>query len=228
MSLPLVKAVVFDAYGTLFSTGTGSVDAAREILALNGRSDLSPEAFYARWKALHRVHMNGLKKFVPEAEIFHRDLARLYEEMGFAGDAGRDVEIMLRRQGTRQPFPEVREVLDVLAGSFLLAIGSTTDSEPLFRDLSRSGLEIPHVYTSESLGVYKPYPAFYEKILQGIGLSAAQVLFVGDSLLDDVAGPRRVGMKTCWVNRRRQKVPPSGEVPDFEVPSLTGLLNILR
>ena len=47
----MVKAVLLDAYGTLFDTGTGSVQAAQEILARNGREDLSPAEFYGQWKA---------------------------------------------------------------------------------------------------------------------------------------------------------------------------------
>ena len=38
----MLKAILLDAYGTLFDTGTGSVDAVRDILHLNGREDLSP------------------------------------------------------------------------------------------------------------------------------------------------------------------------------------------
>ena len=42
--MSLFQAVVFDAYGTLLSTGTGSRDAAAEILRRNGREDLSASA----------------------------------------------------------------------------------------------------------------------------------------------------------------------------------------
>ncbi len=56
----MVKAVLLDAYGTLFDTGTGSVQAAQEILARNGREDLSPAEFYGQWKALHHRLMEEL------------------------------------------------------------------------------------------------------------------------------------------------------------------------
>ena len=50
---------------------------------------------------------------------------------------------------------------------------------------------------------------------------------VGDSLGDDVAGPKSVGMSACWVNRANQALPPGGEAPDFMVADLTGLEEIL-
>ena len=217
-----IKAIVFDAYGTLISTGTGSLDAARAILARGGRPDIPPEAFYARWKALHRAHIDGLTGFVKEEEVFRRDLARLYQEYGLPGSADEDVSIMLDTLGKRRAFPEAKAVLEALAGRFQLGIGSTTDTAPLLKDLKRGGLEISRVYTSESLEAYKPRPEFYRRILADWGLAAGEALFVGDSLTDDVAGPQAVGMKACWVNRRGQ--PKEGAAPDYEVADLTGLL----
>ena len=49
------KALILDGYGTLFFTGTGSVDAAGKVLAKRGRFDLDAKEFYARWKQIHRL-----------------------------------------------------------------------------------------------------------------------------------------------------------------------------
>ena len=75
----MIKAVVFDAYGTLISTGTGSLDAAQKILDLHG-SVITAKAFYADWKKYHRQHMDSLTQFVPEETIFLWDLERLYTQ----------------------------------------------------------------------------------------------------------------------------------------------------
>ncbi len=218
---PPIRAVVFDAYGTLISTGTGSLEAAQKILARNGRLDIPADLFYAQWKRLHRAHIDGLDAFVKEEEIFRMDLRRLYGEYGFTRDAEEDVGLMLDTLGKRSLFPETGEVLRGLSKGFRLAIGSTTDTAPLLADLARGALDISPVYTSESLGVYKPRPAFYEKILDSLGLSPGAVLFVGDSLLDDVAGPQQAGMKACWVNRK------GAEASQGVSPDLRGLQTII-
>lgn len=44
----MIKTIIFDAYGTLVSTGTGSIDAVKKILSINNRLDIDPEYFYAR------------------------------------------------------------------------------------------------------------------------------------------------------------------------------------
>lgn len=221
----MIKAVVFDAYGTLISTGTGSIEAAQKILDLHG-SSISAKAFYADWKQYHREHMDYLTQFVTEETIFRWDLEKLYVQYDLPGKAAEDVGIMLNTLGNRMAFPESKEVVERLKRSVTVCIGSTTDTEPLMRDLARSGVTVDRVFTSEGLRVYKPQKAFYEKILAVLSLHPEEVLFVGDSLTDDVYGPRQVGMKTCWVNRKGQPspIPP----PDYTVPDLNGVLAILE
>lgn len=223
-----IKAVIFDVYGTLISTGTGSRDAAAEILRRNGREDISPARFYSRWKALHRTHIDGLAGFETEEAIFRMDLRRLYDEYGLARDPGEDVRVMLDTLGRRRAFPEAPGVWAALSGRYRLAIGSTSDTAPLLADLARAGLSTPYLYTSESLRVYKPQAAFYQAILRGLGLAASEALFVGDSLADDVAGPQGVGLRACWVDRRDLPLPEGAAVPDYTIADLTGLEKILE
>ncbi len=223
-----MRAVIFDAYGTLISTGTGSLDAAGAILRRNGREDIPVRQFYGRWKVLHREHIESLTEFKTEAVVFEADLRRLYTEYGLVGDAREDVCLMLDTLGGRRAFPEAPTVWKGLSGQYRLAIGSTTDTAPLLADLARAGIDAHHVYTSESLGIYKPRPAFYEAILRDLGVSPAETLFVGDSLTDDVAGPKRVGIRACWVNRRGQTLPSGAAPPDYTVADLTGLHRILN
>ena len=221
----MIKAVVFDVYGTLISTGNGSLDAAQKILDLHS-SDVSAKEFYADWKRYHREHMNGLSLFMPEETIILWDLEKLYEQYGLPGNAAEDVQIMLDTLGTRSPFPESRAVIEQLKRSGkVLCIGSTTDTAPLLQDLTRSCISVDQIFTSEDLQVYKPQKVFYEKILAALSLQPEEVLFVGDSLTDDIYGPQQVGMKTCWVNRKKETAQISP--PDYEVSDLTGLLTIL-
>ena len=222
----MIKAIIFDAYGTLISTGNGSVEAARKILELGGRDDIDPKAFYARWKELHKKHMDSLESFITEEKLFEMDLRALYALYAINGDYRKDVQIMLDTLGKRKAFPESREVLARLSEKYAVAIGSTTDTSPLMSDISNNSLNVSKVFTSESLRVYKPRREFYEKILAELNVDAHETLFVGDSLIDDVIGPQNIGMSACWINRKGGS---SGEVcPDFEITDLRELLEILR
>ncbi len=216
----MIKAIVFDVYGTLVSTGNGSVQAAKRILALNG-SAISPTEFYADWKTYHRKHTDELSDFQTEETIFHSDLRALYAQYHLTRDADQDVQIMLNTLGNRSLFPETQEAIDALKKDFIVCIGSTTDTAPLLADLNRGGLSVDHIFTSEMLRVYKPQRRFYEQIADALALPAEEVLFVGDSLLDDVWGPKAIGMKTCWVNRKNQTA--DRAAPDLIVDDLTGI-----
>ena len=217
----MIRAILFDAYGTLFDTGTGSVQAAAEILARNGRPDLSPAEFYAQWKRRHHRRMKNLRPFQREAELYALDLEELYQEYGFSRNAREDVAVMLQYQGTRVAYPEVKRVLDSLLSRYQLCVASTTDTAPLEQDLKRAGLVFHRVFTSQSLKVYKPDHEFYTIILHALSLRPAEAVFVGDSLKNDVKGPQAVGMRTCWVNRKGEE---RGDIsPDLEIPSLQEL-----
>lgn len=219
----MIKYIFFDAYGTLISTGTGSVDAARKILS-DKDCEATAEEFYKKWKELHRSHIDNLKSFCNEKSIFELDLKELYDIYNIDGDYIQDVSYMLETLGNRKAFDETRNVVNELSKSFILCVASTTDSEPLFSDLKNNDINIENVFTSESMQVYKPKSEFYLKILKALDADPDEVLFVGDSLIDDVIGPQNVGLKTCWINRKNADL---GNVnPNYVVNSLTELLSL--
>ncbi|MBQ7337570.1 MAG: HAD family hydrolase [Clostridia bacterium] len=220
-----IRNIIYDVYGTLISTGTGSVDATRKIL-MQSRSPvaaaLDPQEVYRDWKAFHRENIDRVNaalfdtekhlsevEFVNEREIFTRDLARIYQRYGIDGDPQTDVQPMLDSLSARALFPEVRCALLALSQQYRQAIGSTTDTAPLLQNFARTALcemdgtpLFSYVFTSEMLGVYKPQREFYLRILEQAGWRAEETVFVGDSITDDVLGPRAVGLRTVLLDRK--------------------------
>lgn len=219
----MIKCIIFDAYGTLLSTGNGSVNAVSKILKGKNIS-IAPEEFYGKWKEFHRKHIDGLVSFVNEKTIFEKDLKALYEFYNIDGDYRNDVGYMLDSLENRQAYPEAVNVLNVLSKAFYLCIGSTTDSKPLLNDLKRNSINVDTVFTSESLELYKPKKDFYLEILNKTGYKENEVLFVGDSLIDDIYGPQQLDIKACWVNRKN--VSYDKIRPDYIIKSLEELLTI--
>ena len=224
----MIRAVILDAYGTIFDTGTGSVDAMTEILKRNGKTDLDPKCVYARFKMLHREHMNTLTEFMTEAEIYGLDMAQLHREYGLTEDPAEDTKIMLSIQGTRVAFPDSREGIGRMQRKVPVIIGSITDTWPLKADLERAGIVPDKIFTSESLKAYKPAVRFYRGILEAMDLRPEDTLFAGDSLVDDVWGPKRVGMKTCWITRKGERLREDDPRPDFIAEDLEKLAEIVN
>ena len=218
--------IAFDAYGTLFDAGSGSVEATKRIFS-RYLSECDPARIYARWKVLHRDRMK-LSPFVKEAEIFRLDLIDLYAELNIVPqDASRDLQEMLKTLNKRAIFPEAAEVLSVLKRQYRIVIASNSDHEPLLLSIERNRVAVESVYSSESLGVYKPHSDFYLRLCERVGVAPEDVLYVGDSPEEDILGPKRVGMASAFVNRRGAEIESSFPAPDLEMVDLGGLLAAL-
>ena len=86
---------------------------------------------------------------------------------------------------------------------FRVAIGSTTDDAPLLDSLRGTVLEgVRQIFTSERLRKYKPEREFYSDILRLTGWEPEETVFVGDSVEDDVIGPKGIGMKAVLIDRK--------------------------
>jgi putative hydrolase of the HAD superfamily len=77
---------------------------------------------------------------------------------------------------------------------------------------------------SSELGVRKPDPRIFLETLRRMDRTAARSVFVGDRLLDDVAGAQALGMRTILTRQFRQEEPgdiqPDAIVARFsEIPS---------
>lgn len=55
---------------------------------------------------------------------------------------------------------------------------------------------------SYEVGAIKPDPKIYEVVLEKLSCEAHEVLFIGDTLLPDVCGPKAVGMSARLINRQ--------------------------
>jgi FMN phosphatase YigB (HAD superfamily) len=65
---------------------------------------------------------------------------------------------------------------------------------------------------SYSLNVRKDEPLFYDLVITAAQCPASEVLFVGNSIANDVAGPMRAGMRACLV--RPGALRPGEHLPD--------------
>ena len=94
------------------------------------------------------------------------------------------------------------------------------------RKLAVTGLRdlVDRVYVSEELGVAKPDPEVFRRVLADLAAPADQVLMVGDSFDYDVAPARAIGLPALWYVPRHP-VREDGVVRDLtEVPDAAALL----
>lgn len=76
------------------------------------------------------------------------------------------------------------------------------------------------VYTSD-LSHMKPHPIAFQTVLDELSIAAESTVFVGDRLMDDVFGAKRLGMRTVWM--RNDAVPSYDVEPDASIDELSEL-----
>lgn len=62
-------------------------------------------------------------------------------------------------------------------------------------------LKFTWVLGSEQLGLRKPDPAFYERVLDASGLKGEEIIYIGDSMRLDVEPALKIGFKAALIDR---------------------------
>jgi putative hydrolase of the HAD superfamily len=79
------------------------------------------------------------------------------------------------------------------------------------------------VIISADTGYRKPNPLIFKTLLDAMKLAPADILFVGDTPLDDVLGSKGVGMDSAWIRRRGRELPAGIPAPDIVIADLAEL-----
>jgi len=99
----------------------------------------------------------------------------------------------------------------------------------LQRDLEQMGLaeRLDFAVFSSEVGKRKPHPEIFERALDALGVAAADAVFVGDRLYEDVRGAGELGMTTVQALWFRADEHPGGGDPDFQAFTQMDVLNVL-
>ena len=217
----MVRAITFDAFGTVIDEGRDVlIEIAREICKAH-RPSLRPDALLATWDAYLYAGADS-EPFRTLSELTQESLDKTFRDHRIEADPRSYVESLESRWRQAKAFPEVPRVLEALDG-IPRAIVSDADHAFLEGILRRNRLRFNAVITSESVRAYKPRPQIFQAALKGLRASPAEVVHVGDSLNEDVAGASRVGMRTIWVNRGDVHRTAADPKPDAELRDLAGL-----
>ena len=129
-----------------------------------------------------------------------------------------------RRFSLMRLFDDVRPVLAALRPSYVLGVGSNGNS-----DTARCGLSGEfafEVYAHVGGVPAKPHPEFFTRLAAAAGVEPDEIVYVGDSLDQDVVPAKAAGMRAVWVDRAGTG-PVPGYEPDAIVRSLTFLPVVL-
>jgi putative hydrolase of the HAD superfamily len=215
-ALKVIKAILFDAAGTLFhltkTVGEHYAYVGREV-GLNLAAQQLERAFHAAWRQmLGRPAIDGPREnddkgwwrelvghvfdqVAPSLSEFDRDnfFEVAYEHFAEAG--------------VWELFPEVPEVLEQLQPRFQLAVISNFDGRLRFI-LQNLGISkfFGHIFISSELGADKPDPEIYRRAVKLMRLNAHEVLHAGDDPERDWKAASAVGLFVFRLDRPRNSL----------------------
>ncbi len=111
-------------------------------------------------------------------------------------------------------------------GGYRRFILSNVDTDVLEETIRKNGLEVDGYVTAEQTKTYKPNFGHWERFMQRTGARKKEILHVAQSLYDDIAPTQAMGVKSAWVNRYKEALPPHAE-PLYIVDNLSHLTRLL-
>lgn len=218
------KSIFFDADDTLFDYPQAERAA---LLACLGEFALPVDA--DTFIAVYRRHNHDVWREFERGETDQATLRverfrRLAAELGRSGLPLEKISAFYLEALACQSqlLPGALELVRELAKRFPLALVTNGIAAVQNKRFAASPIT-PHfrsIVISEELGVAKPDPRIFRPALEKLGVEAADVLFVGDSVTSDMAGARNAGMDFCWLNPGGAPVP-EGHSPVFIIGSIT-------
>lgn len=222
----MIKALVFDVYGTLLSTRGCSLIVMKNVLEkCNCR--LSPRFVYREWRndiEKMIMEMKTEKQFETERVFFKKALGKTLKRLGIRKNEHENMKLYNETcWGHRGIFPDTNDALSKLRKKYKICIASNSDTKPLLEDFKRYGLKVDKILTSEILKAYKPHKKFFINMLKKLKSKKNEILYVGDNLATDVEGPHKIGIRAVWLNRKNRRRKPNEAKPDFTIKNLTEL-----
>jgi 2-haloacid dehalogenase len=191
-----IKAVVFDAYGTLYDVQ--SVAAVTEE-AFPGYGEMITQVW--RIKQLEYTWLRSLMRRYQDFSVITADsLAYTLRVLGLKHDAG-VFERIMEKYLHLDLYPDAAAALAALRGR-KLAILSNGSTEMLNALVHNSGLDrvLDATISIDSRKIFKPAPDAYTLIESVLGVPPAEVLFVSSNPWD-ACGAKAFGLNVAWIER---------------------------
>lgn len=229
----MIKAVVFDAYGTLFDVY--SIQALAESLYPDKGADIAvkwrdKQIEYTRLITQSDPHNpSGSRYFRPFWELTRLSLEYTLDRLKLDRASGQTDQLM-QQYAHLTAFPENLTVLqEIKAMGLTTAILSNGSTDMLRSAVNSAGMGnvLDHIISVDAVRLFKTSPESYALVQQSIPVRQEEVLFVSSNAWDAL-GATWFGFKTHWVNRQGLPFEALSPQPHFSGPDLRSVLVSLR
>ena len=216
------KAVVFDAYGTLFDVNSAAEKCKDKI-----GSNWELFANYWRTTQLEYTWLRSLmKRHKNFWDITEDSLDKSMKVFNINKNMKNE---LLSLYKILSPYPEVKGVLeDLKKKNFKLAILSNGTLDLLNELVESNKLNnlFDDLFSIEEVKIYKPDPRVYEIPIKKYKIKSDEITFLSANTWD-VSGGGNFGYNSIWVNRHNSVFDILDFQPKNEISNLTQLLDIV-
>ncbi len=219
MPLPLVKAIVFDAYGTLLDIRT--IDQL--LRELFGEKAGNIAAVW-RQKQLEYTWLRTLMGRYKNFEAVTRDGLVFACKVAQAELTDAHILQLMEAYDRLLVYEDVRPALDRLKNKYRLAVLSNANPRMLESALAYNEVaeKMELILSADEAKLFKPRPEVYQLAVQKLNLSPEEILFISSNTWD-VAGAKSFGLKVAWANRFDGYIEELGFEPDLIIENLEAL-----
>jgi len=218
-----IKAIIFDAYGTLFDVNS----AAEKCKAKIGINKWDIFSNYWRTTQLEYTWLRTLMNR-------HEDFWKITEDSLDKSMAVFDIDPLMRSElldlyKVLSTFPEVNDALNKLKEkNYKLAILSNGTPALLNQLVKSNNLEniFNDIFSIEEVKVYKPHSNVYNIPVEKYQIQKEEVAYLSANTFD-VSASGNYGFNPVWVNRNNGVFDNLDYVPKYQVENLGKLLDIL-
>ena len=217
-----IKAIIFDAYGTLFD-----VNSAAE--RCKGKIGDKWESFANYWR-ITQLEYTWLRSLMKR----HKDFWQVTEDSLDKSMKAYEIDSSMKNElldlyKILSPFTEVPEVLKSLKKkNFKLAILSNGTPALLEQLVKSNNLEnlFDDIFSIEEVGIYKPDSRVYDIPIKKYQIKKNEVAFLSANTWD-VSGGGNFGFNSIWVNRNHNIFDNLDYNPRYKIKNLLELLQLI-
>ena len=217
-----IKAIIFDAYGTLFDVNSAAEKCKDKI------GD-KWESFANFWRTT-QLEYTWLRSLMDR----HKDFWQITEDSldksmkAFYIDPSMRNEL-LNSYRVLSPFKEVPETLKTLKKKKLKLAILSNGTPSLLDELVKSNhLDnlFDDIFSIEQVGVYKPSSRVYDMPVKKYNISKSEVAFLSANTWD-VSGGGNYGYQSIWVNRNNNIFDNLDFKPKYQITDLNELIRLI-
>ena len=213
-----IKAVLFDMFDTLMLIEKNHEFYSPSLIRMYNH--LHKNGIDVPFDKFNEIYIKVRDALYVEADLnweephFNVRVSQTLKNLGYDYDVSNPVVTEATNEFCEEFMKYVRidqnakTILQQLHGKYKLGIVSNfAIPECVLKLLKADGLEglFDTIVVSGAVNKRKPSPEIFTAALKMLGVSAAETVFVGDTIDADVEGPKAVGMKVVYIERREQK-----------------------